>query len=579
MTLHSANSFPNDARGSWLELVGYFVKPSLKVQADILIPKEFDPTGFKPWLDCLFDGDAERQPCRNDPRGLGTRTRAYLNSFLELTRLFLELGRMPVFDSLELLSVEASGDSADRFSVQISAPCVNLMPKAAYELSLKAALEVCQWVSQNPFNPANRDTLFNSIDQRVIAELHKIIPAGKSTIPVLKVAHALGIPFIHLGIGVYQLGFGSKSKRLDRSALDTDSAVGARLAQNKFSTANLLRLAGLPAPVHQLATNYSEALAIAQQLGFPLVVKPVDRDRGEGVTVDVWDSNSLKTAFEKALDLSQLKQVIVERQVTGVCHRLFIANDGLLYAVKRLPMSVRADGKSTVQQLVNNALARELLSPPWRRSELKPLDALALISLQMVGLTAESIPQAGVLVPLRRIESTEWGGVDEDVTQQVHPENLRVALEAAGQFGLHTAGIDIISPDIAQPWHKNGAIINEVNFAPLLGGAEISRSYLPRFLSELMEGQGVIPIINVDIESTALTEQQSRVRSGERCFVLSATRLIDPTGVDLSMPLRSAEERLLAVLCRRDVDSLVIINSASQAMPPNVAASLPAGPL
>ena len=61
------------------------------------------------------------------------------------------------------------------------------------------------------------------------------------------------------------------------------------------------------------------------------------------------------------------------------------------------------------------------------------------------------------------------GGIDEEVTDRVNPENLRIALEATKLFRLEVAGVDIISPDIAKPWYENNAIINEFNFAPLLG--------------------------------------------------------------------------------------------------------------
>jgi hypothetical protein len=100
--------------------------------------------------------------------------------------------------------------------------------------------------------------------------------------------------------------------------------------------------------------------------------------------------------------------------------------------------------------------------PPWMRSEIRRLDDLAFKAISLAGFSPSSIPEPGVLVPLRRIESTAWGGVDEEVTQIIHKDNLFAALYASKLLGLNVAGIDIISPDISEPWHKNGAIINEV---------------------------------------------------------------------------------------------------------------------
>ena len=93
---------------------------------------------------------------------------------------------------------------------------------------------------------------------------------------------------------------------------------------------------------------------------------------------------------------------------------------------------------------------------------------MAIQMLSRQRLTADSVPEKRKFVALRRIETTAWGGVDEDVTSSLHPDNVKVAVDASKLFGLEVAGIDIVSPNITQPWHSNGAIINEVNFAPLL---------------------------------------------------------------------------------------------------------------
>jgi hypothetical protein len=63
--------------------------------------------------------------------------------------------------------------------------------------------------------------------------------------------------------------------------------------------------------------------------------------------------------------------------------------------------------------------------------------------------------------------------------KQVNKENLDAAIEISKLFGLSEVGIDFISNDVSEPWYKNGAAFNEVNVAPLLGGGEISRGYIP----------------------------------------------------------------------------------------------------
>ena len=52
----------------------------------------------------------------------------------------------------------------------------------------------------------------------------------------------------------------------------------------------------------------------------------------------------------------------------------------------------------------------------------------------------------------------------------------------------------MISCDITVPWHANGAVINEVNFAPALGSNVISRLYLKTYVTRLLGGDGRIPV-------------------------------------------------------------------------------------
>lgn len=237
--------------------------------------------------------------------------------------------------------------------------------------------------------------------------------------PILREAHRKNIPFIHLGNGIYQLGWGSKAKRINRSSTELDSPIGSIMSHNKIITASLLRTACLPAAEHKVAQSQEEALLAATTMGWPLVVKPSDSDRGEGVTIDVIDEMMLKEAFSAAKKNSRSKRILVEKQVHGVCCRIFIANQKMLYAVKRLPKSVIGNGKDTIKQLIDEANAREKRLPPWKRSEPFPMDEQALEAMELSGFTLDSIPKVNELVPLRKIESTQWGGFDEDITDQL----------------------------------------------------------------------------------------------------------------------------------------------------------------
>lgn len=500
--------------------------------------------------------------CVDDPLpdsgGMEAQT-VFARQFACVARLLLQLSGIPVFD---LPESSCAPGSDGNLVIELRLPELGMISKEVRRHALKVAADLCQALARTPVTAAATGKLFAEIERLVIAPAQGVLVFGKSTMQILRCAHWLGIPFFHLGAGVYQFGWGSKARRMERSMVDRDSVIAKQFLRSKAVAAGVMRMLGLPAPLHVLVNAAAELPAAAAQIGFPLVVKPADGGRGEAVVVDIMDLHALTQAFEAARKAPFNGQVIIERQVVGVCHRLFIANGKLLYAVKRLPMSVRGDGRRSVAELAELARECEARLPPWQRSPAQTLDDAALQAMDKAGWNAESVPGEGVLVPLRRIESTESGGVDEDVSARVHPDNLAAALCAARAMGLENAGVDLISADIAVPWYHNGAIINEVNIGPLMGGGEISRSYLPAFFRDFLDGDGKIPLerfAGEGAEARAHQRQSEHVLAGLRCFVTAAGKTVDAQGKPVMMPFTRLEDRVQALLCRADVDALMLI--------------------
>ena len=226
-------------------------------------------------------------------------------------------------------------------------------------------------------------------------------------------------------------------------------------------------------------------------------------------------------------------------------------------------MSVRGNGLKTVAELITHEFQTQQRRPPWRRTKIRPLDTLAHEAMAAAGVSASSVPAEGALVPLRRIELTDWGGVAEEVTNRVHPENLRIALEAATLFNLHVAGIDIISSDISMPWYENGAIIVKVSFSPLLGGSDISRRYLPLFIEGLMDGDGRIPVevfIGGDAAWQAARQRwQTLLSKDVDAYLTNAVQTISPSGRHWIMPGASVYQRARALALSAKVGGIVLV--------------------
>ena len=531
------------------------------VELKFSAPVQFNLSTLDTWLK-LLDDDGEHQKLGSE-HGPTNGGSTWLGVVLALSTSLLRSLRVPVFVAPAVFSCLSNSGSKQKWKATCEQPDPSIVPPKVFEGVLKAAFKLASWcVAANPDSSADRERFFDFIETNVRRPFMKMTPRGKSTIEVLRVARRMNIPYFPLPGGTFQVGMGSAGCRINRSTTDQDSALGMRWTKSKMLTAELLRQGGLPAPRHVAVKSVEQAEKASERIGFPLVVKPSDLERGEGVTVDVQAKN-LESAFNEAVKRSPSKTALIEQQVAGVCHRLFVVDGKLLYAVRRLPIGVYADGRSAIKDLVNAECHAQHRMPPWKRSGIGPIDDLAVHMLRRQGWTADSKPEAGRFVALRRIETTAWGGVDEDVTETVHPDNVKAALEASKLFGLQVAGVDIISRDITQPWHGNGAIINEVNYAPLLGGGEISRSRIPTFLNTLIRDGGRIPIhVHVGGRAAldaAQEEWKQMVNSGLRAALLSSEQTLLSDGLSKVMPLAGLYARCRSLILSPDIDALVLV--------------------
>jgi len=534
-----------------------------RFEVEFVPPTATVPARMDAWM-ALLGEDALLGTRPSDGREAADPLRYWLQHVLRLARLFLQLVRVPVFDVFQLVYCAPADEHRQRWRAAFLCPGPEFVSDTECVELVGIAFRIARLAQDaDPGNAQDRERLFLAIVGELLQPYGKRMPAGKSTLEVLRAAYRLDIPFRPLGGGVYQLGWGSRARRIERSTTDGDSVFGMRWSHDKWMASELLRAAGLPAPTNRLAETVEEARAAALGLGYPVVVKPIDRDRGEGVTVDVGDDEGLARAFATAHERSPGKRVLVERQAPGVCHRIFVAAGRLLYAVRRLPAGVYGDGRAPISALLEAEYLRQMGLPPWRRAPACPLDDIALEMLARQDLGPEDVPAAGRFVALRRIETTASGGVDEEVTHALHAENVRAAVASARLFGLEVAGVDMISPDITAPWHANGAIINEVNFAPLLGGGEISRRYVDEYLIRLVDGRGRIPV-EVFVGGAAAWEAaearwQTLLQAGVVAFLCNDVRTLGGDGQPFALPVDGLYARVRALTLRAEVGALVLV--------------------
>jgi len=289
---------------------------------------------------------------------------------------------------------------------------------------------------------------------------------GPSTACIVDAAVERKTPFIRLTEGnLVQLGYGSRQRRIWTAETDRTSAIAESISSDKDLTKRLLTQCGIPVPEGQIVKTADEAWEAAQDIGLPVVVKPLDGNRGWGVSLDVNTEEGVRKAWTAAE--KEGSEVLIERYVRGDEHRVLVVGDRVVAATRGETACITGDGTSTVEQLIDTQINTD---PRRGLAEGFPLDLIrlhtargemSLLEIQRQGLQPDSVPVKGRIVVVQRN-----GNLNNDVTDLVHPDVAAVATLAARVVGLDIAGIDIVTQDISRPLEETHGAIIEVNAGP-----------------------------------------------------------------------------------------------------------------
>jgi cyanophycin synthetase len=327
--------------------------------------------------------------------------------------------------------------------------------RAAFKLALRLTLAA---MHDEPFDFADELERLT-----LLAEEYRL---GPSTGAIVAAARERRIPVLRLTPtrGLIQLGYGIYQKRIQASETSTTSAIAVDTCQDKGLTNQLLRVVGVPVPEGRTVASADAVWETAQQIGLPVVIKPVDGHQGKGVSVNLSTEGDVRAAYNIAAGHGD---VLVERYITGDDYRLLVVGGKLVAAARRDPAHVVGDGEHSVAELVA-ITNRDPRRRPGHSAVMTriTLDEAAQLVLAQQKLTVDSIPDPGQVVRLRFNSNLSTGGSAVDVTDIVHPANAKVAELAAQILALDVAGIDMLCADITRPLAEQGGAIVEVNAAP-----------------------------------------------------------------------------------------------------------------
>jgi cyanophycin synthetase len=305
----------------------------------------------------------------------------------------------------------------------------------------------------------------NAIVEQLLS-LYETVRLGPSTAAVVEEAKRRGIPVRRLNnYSLVQLGLGKNLRRIQATLSDYTSSIAVEIAQDKDDTKRVLGNIGLPVPKGDVARSIERALEIVEEIGYPVILKPLDASHGRGISGRIEDEKALLEAWNDGREFGN--RIVIEQYAEGRDYRVLVVNGKVVACAERIPARVIGDGKSTIGQLI----ARENLDPRRGVGHTKtltrlPADERTACFLRKQGLTLESVPANGQEVLLRGTANLSTGGTAIDRTDEMHPDNVTACEMAAGIIGLDIAGIDVLTPNISVPFRENGAVIIEVNAGP-----------------------------------------------------------------------------------------------------------------
>jgi cyanophycin synthetase len=299
-----------------------------------------------------------------------------------------------------------------------------------------------------------------------LQRLYETVRLGPSTSAIVEEARRRGISVRRLNSrSLVQLGLGRNLRRIQATVTDRTSSIAVDIAQNKDETKRVLNHIGLPVPKGDVVREVEDAVEIAQVIGYPVILKPLDASHGRGISQRLEDEAALRAAWDEASKYS--RSVVVESFALGRDHRVLVVNGKVAACAERVPAHIIGDGVLCIRDLIEDA-NRDPRRGVGHTKILTclPIDAQTECFIVSQGRTLDDIPERGERICLRPTANLSTGGTAIDRTDEMHPDNVTACEMAANAVGLDIAGIDVMTEDIAVPFRENGAVIIEVNAGP-----------------------------------------------------------------------------------------------------------------
>lgn len=289
---------------------------------------------------------------------------------------------------------------------------------------------------------------------------------GPSTKSIVDEAVDRDIPWMRLNNKSFvQLGYGINQRRIEATITDTTSYLAVTTACDKGKTKTMLRESSIPVAAGGKCVDLKGMRDIIKEIGFPIVVKPLDGNQGKGATINVSNIQEAKIALNFAKKYCD--SVIVEKYISGFDFRILVVGNKVVAAAKRIPAHVIGNGVKTILELIEetNKDPRRGMGHENVLTKIV-IDSLTLALLSKSNMNLDTVPNKGEIIYLKSTANLSTGATSIDVTKDMHIDNVWMAERISRVIGLDICGIDIMAPSLDESLVVNGGVVLEVNAAP-----------------------------------------------------------------------------------------------------------------
>ncbi|MBR7554760.1 ATP-grasp domain-containing protein [Allobacillus sp. GCM10007491] len=263
---------------------------------------------------------------------------------------------------------------------------------------------------------------------------------------------------------VYSLSDGRKEHVFTVTRGDIVPPEAITICVNKDMTKKQLMQNGVPVPAGIICDETftdKQIIEAANEIAYPLVVKPVDGTGGKGVISNIRNEDELKSAINYVKHQLNYKTLLIEEYFEGKDYRLYVINDKVVAGLEKLPAHVIGDGVRTIKELLDKKNDERTKSPALRNRPIK-IDSETHSLLRRLNYTVDSIPNDGEKVFLKTKNNISSGGDSIDVTDELSERIKEIAVNAANAIpGLAQCGIDMMVNK-----EEDKGVVLEINSRP-----------------------------------------------------------------------------------------------------------------